>query len=161
MKLAWLVLSLALLTAPAAAQRDYFSKRAAVFSGRPTVSIQGTLLKATPDYLIIGGENAEQTVVWLTRYAELRKKHRGLFNKTRKVYIDELVPGTVARIKAVRDEEGRLLVKKATVTDTIQEFVPADEDAIDPTERDYLDRDDRPDWQDADQYGPTSVPRRD
>ena len=105
-------------------QKDYFEKQAALFEGRPQLQFQATLLKAKPDYLIVSNQAGEQMVVWVTRYATIRKKHRSFFNKTRKAYIEELVPGTDAKVEAVRDEDGKLILKRLTVHDTIQEFEP-------------------------------------
>jgi hypothetical protein len=110
--------------------RDYFDKREVLFKGKPALQFRGTLLKAKPDYLIVSNPEGEQFVVWVTRYATIRKKHRGFFNKTRKAYVEELVPGTDAKIEVVRDEKGRLLLKRITVHDTVQEFEPVDDSLV-------------------------------
>jgi hypothetical protein len=129
-----LLLLLLIGAVPVFGQKDFFEKRAALFEGRPELQFQATLLKAKPDYLIVSNQAGEQMVVWVTRYATIRKKHRSLLNKTRKAYIDELVPGTDAKVEAVRDEDGKLLLKRLTVHDTIQEFEP-DEPVVADTER--------------------------
>jgi hypothetical protein len=133
MRVASLLLSILLFGAiPALGQegRDYFDKREVLFKGKPALQFRGTLLKAKQDYLIVSNPEGEQLVIWVTRFATLRKKHRGLFNKTRKTYVEELVPGTDARIEAVRDEKGRLLLKRLTVHDTAQEFEPVDDSLV-------------------------------
>ncbi|MEW6733558.1 MAG: hypothetical protein AB1489_19675 [Acidobacteriota bacterium] len=122
---------------PTFAQRDYYTKRAAVYATGTEIILRATLLKTKQDYLIISDTGGEQMVVWLTRYSELRKKHRRPPYKTRKAYLEELVPGTTAKLKLVRDKAGRLLVNKLTVHDTIQEFVPV---IVEPTQTKIVSR---------------------
>ena len=124
--LSLLLLVLMLGAAPVLGQQNYFEKQAAFFEGRPATVFKATLLKAKQDYLIVSNPEGQQIVVWVTRYATLRKKHNGMFNKTRKVYIEELVPGTEAKVEAVADEDGRWLLKRFTVYDTVQEFEPTE-----------------------------------
>jgi hypothetical protein len=105
-------------------KKDFFDKRESALEGRSELKFQAKLLKAKPDYLIVSNPAGEQLVIWVNRYATIRKKHTGFFNKTRKAYISELVPGTDAKVEAVYDEGGRLLLKRITVHDTIQEYEP-------------------------------------
>jgi hypothetical protein len=125
MKTASLILLALLSATPAVGQHSYYAKRDAVFTNRSQYNFRVTLLKANPDYLIVSNPQRGQFVVWVTRYSMLEKEHRGFFAKTRKAYIEELVPGTNGKLAAVRDEEGRFILKRLIVNDTIQEYEPA------------------------------------